>query len=86
MCKIGVGAFKGSVFSVCTDYLHISQKRVCTKITIFFHFFQTIASCDHQLTSEGQLVRPFSLLFAILPLSYDFDNKIFANLIFVFVF
>ena len=39
-----------------------------------FHFFQTIASCDHQLTSEGQLVRPFSLLFAILPLSYDFGK------------
>ena len=55
-----------SVFSVCTDYLSNSQKSMCTEITIFFHFFRSIASCDHQSTSEGQLVRPFSLLLTIL--------------------
>ena len=66
---------------MCTDYLYILQKRVHRNHHIF-HFFQTIASCDHQLTSECQLVRPFSLLFAILMFSYDFDNVIFCKFIY----
>ena len=62
-------------YFLCVQIICIFYKSVCTKITIFFHFFQTIASCDHQLTSEGQLLRPFSLLFAILLFVYDFHNR-----------
>ena len=66
--------FKTQYFR-CVQIICIFYKSVCTEITIFFHFFQTIASCDHQSTS-GHLVRcPFSLLLAILPFSYDFSNK-----------
>ena len=75
--------FKAQYFQ-CVQIICIFYKSVCTEITIFFHFFQTIASCDHQSTSEGQPVRPFSLLFAILRFSYDFDNVIFANLFIYF--
>ena len=60
--------FKTQYFR-CVQIICIFLQSVCTEITIFFHFFQTIASCDHQSTSEGQLVRPFSLLFAILAFS-----------------
>ena len=63
-----------SIFDVYRLFAYFTK--VCApKITIFFHFFRSIASCDHQLTSEGQLLRPFSLLLAILPFSYDFSNK-----------
>ena len=44
-------------------------KACAQKSPYFFTFFRSIASCDHQLTSEGQLLRPFSLLFAILMFS-----------------
>ena len=54
-----------SIFDVYRLFTYFA-KACAPKITIFFHFFQTIASCDHQLTSEGQLQRPFSLLFDIL--------------------
>ena len=57
-----------SIFSVYRLFAYFT-KACAPKITIFFHFFQTIASCDHQSTSEGQLLRPFSLLFAILMFS-----------------
>ena len=57
--------------------------KVCAqKSPYFFHFFQTIASCDHQLTSEGQLQRPLACYWQFLMFSYDFDNVIFANLIY----
>ena len=68
-----------SIFDVYRLFAYFTK--VCAqKSPYFFHFFRSIASCDHQLTSEGQLVRPFSLLLTILPLSYDSDNKIFAIL------
>ena len=50
-----------SIFDVYRLFAQFT-KSVCTEITIFFHFFRSIASCDHQLTSEGQLLLPFSLL------------------------
>ena len=63
-----------SIFSVYRLFTYFTK--VCApKITIFFHFFQTIASCDHQSTSGHLAECPFSLLFAILPFSYDFSNK-----------
>ena len=60
-----VAILRPSIFDVHRLFVYFT-KACAPKITIFFHFFQTIASCDHQLTSEGQLVRPFRLLFAIL--------------------
>ena len=59
----------------CVQIICIFYKCVCTKITIFFHFFQTIASCDHQSTSGHLAGCPFSLLLAILSFSYDFNNN-----------
>ena len=66
----------------CVQIICIFYKSVCTKITIFFHFFRSIASCDHQLTSEAPAPASFSLLFAILRFSYDFDNVIFCKFIY----
>ena len=76
--------FKTQYFR-CVQIICIFYKSVCTEITIFFHFFRSIASCDHQLTSEGQLLRPFSLLLTILLFSYDFGNKDFAILVILII-
>ena len=65
MCCCG---FKTQHFR-CVQIICTFYKSVCTEITMFFHFFRSIASCDHQMTSEGQLLRPFSLLLTILMFS-----------------
>ena len=70
--RIFVNIAKGCVvvllrLSIFDAYRLFAYLQKCVhKITMFFHFFRSIASCDHQLTSGGQLLRPFSLLFAIL--------------------
>ena len=62
-----------SIFCVYRLFAYFTK--VCTKNHHIFHFFQTIASCDHQSTSGHLAECPFSLLLAILPFSYDFSNK-----------
>ena len=69
--RIFVNIIKGCVVAILR--LSISDvyrlfayfTKVCAQNHHIFFTFQTIASCDHQLTSEGQLVRPFSLLVGI---------------------
>ena len=77
--RIFVNIAKGCVVAILRlsifDAYRLSAQfiKACTqKSPYFFHFFRSIASCDHQSTSGGQLQRPFSLLFDILLFSYDF--------------
>ena len=57
-----------------TDYLQNLQKCVHQNHHVF-HFFSKHSVMRPSMTSEGQLQRPFSLLLAILPCSYDFGKK-----------
>ena len=77
----GIAILRLSIFDAYRLFTYFTNACV-HKITIFFHFFRSIASCDHQSTSGGQLQRPFSLLFDILPLSYDFGNEIICRFLY----